>query len=759
MSQSDNVVTFGLSGEASGLPSSLIRLRDRTSARFRNLLAEFFDSADDALFDLSDRALSNAEQSTYFDAMRELRMQRKSISLAFQQWLGKAFDEGGCFDPLGSSGYEAATDRDSLSLVDDETLEEQVAIDNMVLKIRNRYSEPVELLRLRIAQLLGNQELASAQNPLGPEVICHGLAQSCAGLDIDIRSRLVIFKLFDRLLVGSLGQLYSDANQHLIDEGVLPKLKNPSQVQGGRAAAAATRNSAGGSAENSEGDQVYTLKTLTELMHTPGVGATGGLPGMPLTGAPGAGMGQADTRELVQLLSRVQFESDSVPAAQSQDTLSLSFLVQQLVSEQKKGVEQDDSDVINLVSMLFDFILDDRQLPETMKALIARLQIPLVKVALVDREFFNRGGHPARRLLNELASAAMSWSDDDSNEEDPLLRQVESTVARVLNEFNDDPAVFQDVLDDFCAFMEKDRRRRELVEKRIRDAEEGRARDEQAREAAESLIAGYARDRSVPESICGFLNDAWVRVLKWHWLREGADSAAWQSICDTTERLVWSIDPQPRTRSTRPALLREIPRVVGQVRQGLKAISWDSFEVERILRDMELIHVDVLQKLNTAPDEVSTESTESGVTESAGGFDITDSAPPGLEQAEAVSVEATPEAVANEAAATTDEAKEPKPAGPDPKWLRYVDELGVGAWMEWRASGEDSVVRCKLAAVIRATGKYIFVNRSGARVAQFWRDDLAQAMASGELQMLDDGMIFDRALESVIDNLRSRQRQ
>src|SRR3546814_4455044 len=55
-----------------------------------------------------------------------------------------------------------------------------------------------------------------------------------------------------------------------------------------------------------------------------------------------------------------------------------------------------DDDVINLVSMLFEFILDDRTLPDSLKALIGRLQIPLLKVAVLDKTFFSRGSHPAR---------------------------------------------------------------------------------------------------------------------------------------------------------------------------------------------------------------------------------------------------------------------------------------------------------------------------------------------------------------------------
>jgi hypothetical protein len=66
--------------------------------------------------------------------------------------------------------------------------------------------------------------------------------------------------------------------------------------------------------------------------------------------------------------------------------------------------------------------------------------------------------------------------------------------------------------------------------------------------------------------------------------------------------------------------------------------------------------------------------------------------------------------------------------------------------------------RCKLAAFIRATGKYIFVNRSGAKVAEYHREDLAEALQEGVITMLDDGLIFDRALESIIDNLRHNRK-
>ena len=78
-----------------------------------------------------------------------------------------------------------------------------------------------------------------------------------------------------------------------------------------------------------------------------------------------------------------------------------------------------------------------------------------------------------------------------------------------------------------------------------------------------------------------------------------------------------------------------------------------------------------------------------------------------------------------------------------------------GSWFELKQADSSSVVRCKLSAIIRATGRYIFVNRHGMKVLDKNRNGLALAFKQGELRMLDDALLFDRALESVVSNLRS----
>jgi hypothetical protein len=775
MAHDNKVVSF--SGQKAptrfSLPAALVRLRDASGQSLKSVLASFFDRADDALFELADRAGTNLDQTAYFDAMRELRLRRKAMVVSILQYVSQAFNEIGKFQPQQATGTLEDLDQDSLSLVDHSQLEQQVAVDNLISKLRNRNTEQIRLLTVRVDHLVSGISLKDAQMPLSPEIICGGVAEACADLDIDIRAKLVVLKLFDRLLADTLGDFYKEANRTLINEGVLPEMKRPPAGKGparsgprpggvGTGASSGADVPSGPAGENYGGPSSQaTFSELSALLHQGDAASDGGGYG---------GAGYIDTDRLMARLTEAQSNSrqwgDGVvmplneqlrPILRSGDGQSL-------------NPGQMDSDVINLVSMLFDFILEDRQLHPVMKALIGRLQIPVLKVALSDKNFFNRGGHPVRKLLNELALSAIGWTEKKAGQRDPLREKIESVVDRVLNEFTTNVALFEELLKDFSHFMDLDRRRRELVEQRLRDAEEGRARQERASQAAEGLVQELTGQRDIPESVAGLLNEPWTRYLQWVVLREGEDSARWQHARNLTEQLVWSVDPRPVSDTTRSELLRAIPGIVDDLRRALQEISWDPFATDAAIRDLELTHVDVFQRLVTAPsrEEPSAEVTRSMPPEAS----IGNVAQPDLvrpegepaasrqnpEKASADQTVAKPtETVVEAVTRSAEEANMAPVADPvSPQWLEKADSLRVGSWIE--LNREETRVRCKLAAFIKATGKYIFVNRSGAKVAEYHRQELAADMEAGRISMLDDGLIFDRALESIIDNLRSSRK-
>lgn len=738
MAHDNNVVRF--SGQSPmdrfSMPTELVRLRDKSGQALKQVLARFFEQSDDHLFALADRAGSNQDQTAYFDAMRELRMRRKSMTVSMLQYISEAFNDLGRFKPASSQTSLEKIDQDSLGLVDHAELEQQVAIDNLTTRLRNSYQEPVRLLAARIRHLVPELKLSDEQMPLSPEVICAAIGEACTDLDIDIRAKLVVLKLFERLMVDKLEAFYQDCNRVLIADGVLPDMKRP-PVEG-----EAVKAPKSASAPEQPADNVptapggtrgsATFHELSALLHQ---GQGQGASAVP-TGQPTGRvletqqlMGQLDK---LQVAARTPANDEIVPLREQLQPLL------QAAEGANASVAQADGDVINLVAMLFDFILEDRQLHPVMKALISRLQIPVLKVALNDRNFFNRGGHPVRKLLNELALAAIGWSEKRPGLRDPLREKMEEVVGRILDEYTSGTELFEELLEDFGHFMDLDRRRRELVEQRLRDAEEGRAKQERASQLATETIQAQVAGRDIPEPVEQALYEPWMRYLQWVILRRGEGSEQWQQACDVTARLVWSVDPAPVTDTTRTELLRAIPQVVDDVRRALQEISWDPFATDTVIRDLELAHVDVFQKLVTAP------------VNKAAPQPPAEPVPAETEaQPAAPVVEATTEVVAP--------APEPAPTpGIAAEWLAKADQLRVGSWVEMQ--GEEHRVRCKLAAFIRATGKYIFVYRSGAKVAEYHRDGLAEALESGLITMLDDGLIFDRALESIIDNLRHNRK-
>lgn len=764
MAQDNKVVHFAAqkAGGRSVLPHALVRLRDVSGQSLKEVLAGFFERADDALFELADKAASNQDQTAYFDAMRELRLRRKAMTVSILQYVSRAFNDIGKFNPSSAGASLDEVDQDSLTLLDHSELEQRVAIENLVNKLSSRYGEAIRLLNTRVSHLLPSVTLVESQMPLSPDVICGGVAEACSDLDIDIRAKLVVLKLFDRLLADKLGNFYQEANRTLIAEGVLPEMKRPpvgsgvgtpapareTPAQPSQADPGASATASGWSEAEDGISSGHTFTELSELLHQGRSAAT--------TGSAG-GRVLIDTGTLMARLQNIQ----TVPAEWGPGRVVplAEQLEPVLKAEDGKAftVGQVDSDVINLVSMLFDFILEDRQLHPVMKALIGRLQIPVLKVALSDKNFFNRGGHPVRKLLNELAMSAIGWTEKTNGQRDPLREKIEGVVDRVLNEFTDNVDLFGELLTEFSHFVDLDRRRRELVEQRLRDAEEGRAKQERAAESASDLIHQVSSGHELPEPVNKLLSEAWTRYLQWTALREGEDSQAWARAGELTRKLVWSVDPRPVTADTRTELLRAIPAIVDDLRRALQEISWDPFATDTVIRDLELVHVDVFQQLVTSR-AVPEPQPEPQPTSMAGAMpEVSESpAPDAVASVTSLEMPEVAEGSLEGEAISEPDVGTGQSTTIDASWLERADRLRVGSWIE--LSREDVRTRCKLAAFIKATGKYIFVNRSGAKVAEYQRDTLAVAMACGEISVLDDGLIFDRALESIIDNLRTSRK-
>ncbi|MCD5987257.1 DUF1631 domain-containing protein [Pseudomonas sp. CDFA 553] len=720
------------------LPVVLLQVRDKAAQQLKEALQELFDNADDTLFDMADRAQSNSEQNNFFEAMRDLRLKRKSIERAFLDKFYDAFLRLGQYQ-VSEPVIATPVSFDKLSLVHNDDLEKTVAVDAMVTKVLSRDGTALAQLTTRLNQLV-TQPLTNEANPMGPAMLCDYFLQAGRSLGVGIKVKLIVLKLFEKYVLADTDDLYSEANQLLIATGILPELKavparrsTDRSARPGRSVESFADPLLAQTADKLDKGVQDAFSALQELL----LQVRGNL--VPRHEA-SAEARPISSQDLLRLLSHMQ---QYVPSSEMPEDFDLRNQLEQLLTRVsvKSGkfrvVGVGDEDVINLIAMLFEFILDDRNLPPSLRALIGRLQIPMLKVAVIDKSFFSRGSHPARRLLNEIASAALGWGGRDDYQRDSLYVRVEQIVQRLLNDFVDDPAIFSELLVDFLAFTSDERRRSELLEQRTRDAEEGRARAELARQRVQQELNQRLLGKVLPEVVVRLLQEAWSKVLLLTCLKHGDDSPEWEAGLAAMDDLVWSVELHEESEA-RQRLLDLVPGLLKALREGLTSAAFDPFATSEFFSQLEVLHVQAFQHFSRAQDDAANGSSASAEAEETHG-------PAMIQVVEEIVLIAPGEQVFNEPVSS----RLPE----DDAGLAQVDKLRLGGWVEIQED-EEHKLRCKLAAIVEPSGRYVFVNRTGMKVLEKTRVGLAMEFRRGTIRMLDDALLFDRALESVMGNLR-----
>ena len=293
-------------GQAKALVAECYSL---TSKYLIPLLKEMLDRADDSLFELADKAENNNEQGLYFDAMREIRRARPLIENIYQQCINKSFDE--VFHPPVKAG-PTLVDMDELTLVEHDNMEESMAIQGMVDKIRNRQQWELNALEKRFTHLFECSGVENDNYPLNPRIICDAFQEAISEFDSDIKIRLIIYKLFDRYVVSNVGPLYEAANRLLINAGILPKLsynikKGHSQTASGSHPdqTPVARNEQHEGVSSQEEPESDLLSTLQELLNAPhGGGVIPIMPGASME--PSAAITQVQPQQIISALSVMQ---------------------------------------------------------------------------------------------------------------------------------------------------------------------------------------------------------------------------------------------------------------------------------------------------------------------------------------------------------------------------------------------------------------------------------------------------------------------
>ncbi|MDI1245377.1 MAG: DUF1631 family protein, partial [Rhodoferax sp.] len=558
--------------------------------------------------------------------MREQQLRRDTWTLYEQQkerWLAatlKAWQAG--LNPVLQQAV-AQSLPNKLELVSTESVENRMLASRMALSLMEVAASDVNDLRKRLRHLEPAQEL-SARDIVHPEVLMQVMVEQWVACGLSLESWSLINDFVQQHINSRWRQIYASSNAELVAQGVLPVIEFEPRV---RQKPVTAPNAPPVSPEQAAypGDG-YPPQNYMPGRESAGAStgwpshAAGSFQGWPAQGVAGAAMqadagwpvqagvgapGQLDARE-VGVLNRVGRMMTGVQAAQNfpavfQHALSQRLmtalaqrplsgdasagvgdgpplvgmvLVERLAGElqqqsaELKNLAQNDNEkaIIELIALMFQSILQEDRIPPGIRVWFARLQMPVLSIALADPEFFNRLDHPARQLIDHMGSCALGF--DASGISSEALETEIKRVVQVVEQYPETgERVYQRVYDEFKEFLKRYLTQRSSTQKLVGVAQQVEQKETLAIQCTIEL-RNQLKDMPVRDEIRDYLYKVWSEVIAVASMRQGAQHAQTLLLKKTAANLIWAASAKPN-RADRAQVIADMPDLLKSLRTGM----------------------------------------------------------------------------------------------------------------------------------------------------------------------------------------------
>ena len=799
-----NVVPFGVpdSTQAPRQGADSDRLlavcRDRLAHGVATAFAGNLGSANDDLLRMADRATSLEQQQLHFAALDFLANRSQGLLEHFRSAFVAQFDSSLVSLRGGRRRDAHSEDLGELRLVATDDFERDLAIGKLSARAACNCAQQLTGLDRQLASLLRLPRIGQDDNPLYPRAVFTALLRALSDMEVGNHLALLLLQEFERQTSVELPGIYNELNRHLADSGVLPQIPvglprpvqrsdpfdaamapadqgqgiPPPTPEPGRgpvpAAVSQTpfepaRSTAPYADLPMGGDEVFgqlaraiqaaaaaqfaqpaapmapPSMPMPMVMQQPAMSMPGGLES-------GTALGVAQLIEALTGLQRGRVDTRNLPGLGSvRIDPERSNVLQQIRSTPLASWSHPvDALTIDIVAMLFDAIFNDPDLPATLRAEIAKLQIPVLKVALIDKAFFSNKRHPARRLLDAIASSAIGRNDAD---EPRLIAKIHAIVDEVVAGFETDIDIFATQVKKLEEFLADEESRAQSRTTRVVDKLAERDRQELARSRVGAEIESRIGGGAVPTLVAEFLSRHWRQVLVTAFLRGGEKDAPWVDALGTMDDLLWSVVPKQGSEE-RNRLLATLPDLLKRLRVGLESVdlndAWDPFFAELIR-----LHMGALHKETPNEEPLASTVAPAGPRAAEPQVHSLDESAPTLKTLELVETPGHIEYRARE----PESCERVAPADPH---LELAQSLEVGAWVELESlRGIRKTLRLSWVSDFR--GVFLFTNRQGENALTLAATSLAQHLRQGRARVLSQDRLTDRAVAQLLEQTRAER--
>lgn len=630
--------------------------------------------------------------------------------------------------------------------------EKQAALVSAADFLRRVTRREVDALDLRVGVLLGEKLTREIDNPFAPDHVLDAMGMTSRAL---LPNPRVWRPLMERMLADltpTVIKLYIRSNRLLADRHVLPEIKAELRARSDLRPAddtdllplfmrlikeAAPRNvgvdvavpgssatgdtpspneAATAAAMPTAAPNPYAAELARAAPATPAPVSAAGLPQLDPMLALGSLSSVVAALDRWQIVDPALAAAASTPAAEtgSADAAPLPLnripWIRSAVAQQV--VNPSDQITLDVIALLFDYIFRDPSIPDSLRELFARLEVPILKAALVDHAFFSDKKHPARKFLDHLAAAAVGTTGDDLYGVG-FVQVAADLIDGICREFKFDAEVFADADAKLQAFVEAEQRN--AAEEFDRDV--AAALTAEHSEAERSTVRAFVRDKltgiSVPFEVRGFAETVWCDYLTLVRSRDGDASPSWISAVRVLDDLLWSITAKERN-AQKAKLTKMVPGLIRDLRAGGAAVQVREERLQPFLEAVYKLHMAAIKPKPKSTPVAAVASLASDATQ-------------------------TPQ-------------KDPAKLPPIDNVHDFVGEMVVGTWVAFNR--DQGALNARLSWVSPMRTKYVFTTRSRGQAMVVSPEELAWQLSEGTARLIVEPVpLFDRAVSSAIDEL------
>lgn len=732
----DNVVKFNKAtahDKTIKLGKTLSKIQKKFILKMTPILDQYFTELDDDFFQKAERAENNEQQNHYFDAMREVRRKKELILADFKKKIITIFKEfkSSNFDYFNQDNTTESSQESTLSLVSEDELDEKLAISNTVARADTFLHDELYGLEKRFSLLAGGTELQVNHIPISPDAIVRSFASALNQLTADLAIILSVLKKFEYAILRGLKPIYNEINEDLKSQGILSDLKFSVSVKTGGQQTPNSHFAPQNPHQNPIDSQYQEQLSHSDISHpqnsvpTNAAGVTNNMANNVAGGMVNAGyifepsiIGQA-----LGLLQQDELQSLDLNETGLSPTEIKNKLLKKLrevdSSDKVKEVKKQDEDIIDIVGMLFQFLVEDRNLPDKIQILLVKLQIPFLHLALQDPTLFTNKNNKARRILDLMSQSTVGWSES-TDKKGEYIKKIEAIVHFILaNQQN--KIDYGELIEDYESFLQTKNKKVKIKEKRTAEKEKGQEKLLNAKRKAAKILKAKIQNAKRPKLIMDILLNHWAGVLVFAFLREDKDNIL-QTKINFVKRLMIVSDIE--NKST--VQLDTIKMLCGYLKRELQTVTGNAEKSNQIAKALfRLLAIMHQSNQQNKEKQISQESLKTTQVES--------------EIADLIQSENTDDSTNQNIETLKDEES-----------MEQAKKLKVGQWVEFTdATDEGENVRAKLSWISPFSKKLLFVNSQGLKFKNFNITELALLFDNKAITLLKHNPVFDRALAAI----------